>query len=117
LPGAPRHTGSMEAVFDRARADATALAEAGFDGIIVENFMDSPFHPGPVPPVTVAAMTSAVGAVREVTDLPVGVNVLRNDGAAALAIAAVTGALFVRINVHAGSMWTDQGLIEGRAHE
>ena len=47
---------------------------------------------------------------------PVGVNVLRNDAGAALGIAAVTGAAFIRINVHAGTMWTDQGVITGRAH-
>src|SRR5690606_6612090 len=41
----------------------------------------------------------------------------RNDAAAAVAIAAVAGARFVRVNVHIGAMLTDQGWIEGRAHE
>ncbi len=49
--------------------------------------------------------------------LPFGVNVLRNDAGAALAIAAATGAAFVRVNVHTGAMLTDQGVIEGRAAE
>ncbi len=47
--------------------------------------------------------------------LPVGVNALRNDARAALAIAVATGAHFIRVNVHTGSMFTDQGLIEGAA--
>jgi membrane complex biogenesis BtpA family protein len=47
----------------------------------------------------------------------VGVNVLRNDARAALAIAAATGAAFIRVNVHSGAMHTDQGLIQGRAGE
>jgi len=117
LPGSPRWQGAMQDVLDRAVRDAGALAEAGFDGLIVENYSDVPFHRGEVPPATVAAMTSAVLAVRETSLLPVGVNVLRNDAAASLAIAAVTGARFVRVNVHSGSMWTDQGLVEGRAAE
>jgi len=117
LPGAPRWKGSMDAVVERARMDAEALAGAGFDGIIVENFLDAPFYAGSVPAETVAAITRAVLAVRDITAVPVGVNVLRNDSAAALGIAAATGARFIRVNVHTGSMWTDQGLIEGRAHE
>src|SRR5437870_544044 len=43
------------------------------------------------------------------------VSVLRNDPRAALAIAAMTGASFIRINVHTGVMFTDQGIIEGEA--
>jgi membrane complex biogenesis BtpA family protein len=51
----------------------------------------------------------------EAVEVPVGVNVLRNDAAAALAVAAATGARFIRVNVHTGGMFTDQGWIEGRA--
>jgi uncharacterized protein len=50
-------------------------------------------------------------------DAPVGVNVLRNDAHAALAVALAAGARFVRVNVHTGVAATDQGLIEGRAAE
>jgi uncharacterized protein len=115
LPGAPRWGGSMDAVVRRALADADALSRGPVDAILVENFGDSPFHPGPVPPETVAALSAAVAAVRGATSLPVGVNVLRNDAAAALAIAAATGASFIRVNVHTGGMYTDQGWIQGDA--
>jgi len=47
--------------------------------------------------------------------LTVGINALRNDSLAALGAAAVSGASFVRVNVHTGVMVTDQGLIEGNA--
>lgn len=115
LPGAPAWGGSMDAVIDRAVADAAALAAAGFDGLMVENYRDVPFFRGDVPPETVAGLTACVRAVLDGVKLPVGVNVLRNDARAALGIAAATGARFVRVNVHTGSMWTDQGLIEGQA--
>jgi uncharacterized protein len=117
LPGAPQWCGSMTPVLERAEADTLALTEAGFDGILVENFLDVPFFPSDVPAETVAAMTVAANRVAAVTDLPFGINVLRNDARAALGVAVATGARFVRVNVHTGSMWTDQGLIEGRAHE
>lgn len=117
LPGAPRWGGSMDAVVERASADAEALVEAGFTGVIVENYSDVPFIGGPVPPETIAAMTAAVSHVVRGVDVPVGVNVLRNDAHAALAIATVADARFIRVNVHTGSMFTDQGLIDGRAAE
>jgi membrane complex biogenesis BtpA family protein len=117
LPGAPGWDGSMRAVLDRAVADAATLAEAGFDGLLVENFGDAPFHPGTVPPETTAALAVAVAAVRRMVGLPVGVNALRNDARAALAVSAATGAVFIRVNVHTGALLTDQGWIEGRAHD
>ena len=115
LPGAPRFSGAME--LETARRDAHELAQAGFDAVIVENFGDAPFFPDNVPATTVAAMTAAVLAVKDAVAIPVGVNVLRNDGLAALGIAAATGASFVRVNVYTGTMTTDQGTITGRAAE
>lgn len=115
LPGSPEGGGSMSRVVDQARRDATTLVAAGFDGLIVENYSDVPFFRGPVPAETVAAMTACTLAVIAEVSAPVGVNVLRNDALAALGIAAATGARFVRVNVHAGAMWTDQGLVEGDA--
>jgi membrane complex biogenesis BtpA family protein len=107
----------MGAVLARARADAGALAEGGVDAVLVENYGDAPFHPEDLPAHTVAALTAAVVEVRRVTELPVGVNALRNDASAALGIAAATGAGFIRVNVHSGGMYTDQGWIAGRAAE
>ncbi|HEX7117270.1 MAG TPA: BtpA/SgcQ family protein [Longimicrobiales bacterium] len=117
LPGAPLWGGSMDAVLERAVADARALAAGGFDGVIVENYGDAPFYPARVPPETVAALAVAVREVARAVGLPVGVNVLRNDGPAAVAIAAATGAAFVRVNVHTGAMLADQGWLTGEAHE
>jgi hypothetical protein len=117
LPGAPRFDGDRAAIRDRAVRDAEALAAGGVDAILVENFGDAPFYPDDVPKHVVASMTALVGAVADAVDLPVGVNVLRNDCAAALSVAAATSASFVRVNVHAGARVTDQGVVEGRAHE
>ncbi len=105
----------MQHVLDRATRDAEALVAGGVDGIIVENYGDTPFYPGALPPVTISALTMAVSQVRRLSALPLGVNALRNDAAGALSIAACTGAQFMRVNVHAGAMLTDQGWITGRA--
>ena len=115
LPGSPGWDGRMAGVLDRATSDARALVEGGVDGILVENYGDAPFFPDRVPPETVAALALAVSAVRAYAEVPVGVNVLRNDARSALGLAAATGAAFVRVNVHVGTMFTDQGVVDGRA--
>jgi len=117
LPGAPESDGDRTAIRDRAVTDAGALENGGVDGVIVENFGDAPFYPDEVPPHVVAEMTALTDAVGSAVDVPVGVNVLRNDATAAVSVAATTGADFVRVNVHVGAAVTDQGVIEGRAHE
>jgi len=117
LPGSPRYDWDLEAVIEAAVADAATLAAADFEAVIVENFGDAPFFSDQVPAATVAGLTAAVVAVGREISLPVGVNVLRNDAGAALAIAAATGASFIRVNVLAGMMITDQGPIVGRAAE
>jgi hypothetical protein len=118
LPGAPGYDPDDRAsILEAARRDATRLESGGVDALLVENFGDAPFYAEEVPSHVVADLTAAVGAVREVTDLPIGVNVLRNDAEAALSVAAATEASAIRVNVHTGARVTDQGVIEGRAHE
>lgn len=117
LPGAPRWGGSFSPIIERALADAEALASGGVDGVIVENYGDAPFHPDTLPPETIAALAVCVAEVARTTDLPVGVNALRNDARGALAVAVAAGARFIRINVHTGAQLADQGWLTGRAHE
>lgn len=117
LPGTPGAEKSIERICEYAVAEARVLAEAGFDALIVENFGDAPFFAERVPPHTVAAMTVVAQAVRDQVALPLGINVLRNDAPAALAVAAATDAAFVRVNVLTGVYGTDQGIIEGKAGE
>lgn len=115
LPGSPCWGGDLARVRDAALRSAEAYRAGGLDALIIENYGDVPFTGGPVPPATVAAMAVLIEAVRGEFGPALGVNVLRNDGVSALALAAATGARFVRINVLVGAMVTDQGLIEGDA--
>jgi membrane complex biogenesis BtpA family protein len=117
LPGSPRWHGDLGKVLDRARQEAEVLVQGGVHGIVVENYGDAPFRIGRVDSETVSAMTLAVQAVRDVSPLPVGVNMLRNDAGSALAVAAVTGAGFIRVNVHYGVMAAHEGLVQGEAFD
>jgi hypothetical protein len=117
LPTSPRWGGSLKSVLDRAEQEAAALAAGGVDGLIVENFFDAPFAKDQVDPAVVSAMSLIVQRLMNLVPLPIGINVLRNDAKSAMAIATCTGAKFIRVNVLTGVMATDQGLIEGQAHQ
>ena len=117
LPGAPLFAGDLTAVVDRALRDLEALVTGGVPAVMVENFHDVPFHASRVPAITVAAMTAVAAALRRAAPpaVALGVNVLRNDADAALAVAAVAPADLIRVNVHTGAMVTDQGPLRGQA--
>ena len=117
LPTSPRWKGKLQEVISRAEQEATALAAGGVDGIIIENFFDAPFTKECVDPAVVSAMTLIVDRLKGMVMLPIGINVLRNDAKSAMAIATCTQVQFIRVNVLTGVMATDQGLIEGKAHE
>src|SRR3989441_10053207 len=116
LPGSRRWEGSMARVIDGALADARALVEGGMDALLVENYGDAPFTAG-VAAATVAGVTAVAAEIRRAFDQTLlGVNVLKNDARAALAVAAAVGGQFVRVNVHAGAVVADQGIVETDAY-
>ena len=117
LPGSPRYDGNMQAVYDTALAEARLFAAYPVDALIVENFRDAPFYPGRLPAETVAALAAVTRDIVKAVALPVGVNALRNDAEAAIAVAAATGAQFIRVNVHMGAVVADQGVLQGASHD
>lgn len=117
LPGAPQFHGDVAAIRNHVLRDADALSAGGAHGLMLENFGDTPFYPSSVPPHVIAHMTALAVEVRRQSNLPLGINVLRNDGRSALAIAHAVGAQFIRVNVLCGARVTDQGIIQGIAHD
>ena len=117
LPGSPTNRLSIDEIIDAAQEDVNSLIYGGVDGIIIENFGDTPFVKNDISKRTLASFTTVVENLSIERDIKVGINVLRNDGIAALAIAEATKSQFVRINVLNNTMFTDQGIIEGKANE
>jgi hypothetical protein len=116
LPGSINFK-SLDEVVEQALADARNLVKGGVDGLIIENFGDAPFYPEQVPPHTIASLVKVIQEIRREFEVPIGVNVLRNDAISALAIAYVCQLQFIRVNIFTGVSLTDQGVIEGKAHE
>ncbi len=115
LLGSPRFN-RMDTVVEKALTDVKNLEKGRIDGIMVENFGDVPFKKS-VSKMTVSAMTKVANEVKEHTEVPIGINVLRNDWKAALSIAEVLDLDFIRVNVYTGVEYTAEGIIEGKAAE
>ena len=86
LPGSPSNRISLDEIIDLAQEDVNNLIFGGVDGIIIENFGDTPFVKDDISKRTLASFTTVVENLSIEKDIKVGINVLRNDGIAALSI-------------------------------
>jgi len=111
LPGTPLYDekGGMQKLVDGVLADIEALQEGGVDAIMFGNENDRPYVFS-APLEGIAAMTAVVQAVKPALKVPFGVNYLW-DPKASVAIAAATGASFVR-EIFTGLFASDMGLWE-----
>jgi predicted TIM-barrel enzyme len=100
LPGSPRYSGSMREVYDTALSEIEIFMRYRIDGLIIENFRDKPFYPNRIPAETISALAALTREAVKTFNGPVGVNALRNDAQAAVAIATATEAHFIRVNIH-----------------
>ncbi len=119
FPGSPRYDGaSLETIYERCLADARAYIEGGMNGLIIENHGDVPFlKPEDIGPETTGFLAVATDRILRATGVPVGVNVLANAPIPAFAVAAASGASFIRVNQWANAYVANEGFVEGRAGE
>jgi membrane complex biogenesis BtpA family protein len=117
LPGTPRAAEGVARIADMAVEDARAYADAGLDGVIVENMHDRPYLRGTAGPEIVAAMTMVAAAVRRAVPVPVGVQILAASDRQAVAVAHAAGASFVRVECFAFAHVGDEGLHQSNAGE
>jgi membrane complex biogenesis BtpA family protein len=109
LPGAPLYDAEagVEGLVAAARADLTALQAAGFDAVMFGNENDRPYEFA-VDTASTATMAHVIGRLRSEIAVPFGVNVLW-DPMASVALAAATGAAFVR-EIFTGAYASDMGM-------
>lgn len=108
LPGAPLHQAEagVEGIVAAARQDLLALQAAGFDAVMFGNENDRPYE-FRVDAASTATMAYVIGRLRGDIAVPFGVNMLW-DPQASIAVAAATGAAFVR-EIFTGSYASDMG--------
>ena len=109
LPGTPLHDEGrgVEGIVEDARADLRALQAAGFDAVMFGNENDRPYELV-VDQASTVTMAYVIGRLRDGITVPFGVNVLW-DPRATLALAAATGARFVR-EIFTGTYASDMGV-------
>lgn len=117
FPGSPRYDGRpVQEIYDAALRDCNAYAEGGIDGLIIENHGDVPFlRPQDIGHETAAFMTAVTTRAIAETGLPTGINVLANAPIPAFAVAAASGAAFIRVNQWANAYVANEGLLDGEA--
>ncbi len=116
LPGAPLHDAAagIDGLIEGCRKDLKALQEAGVDAVMFGNENDRPYE-FKVDTASTATMAYVIGVLRSDIKVPFGVNVLW-DGMASVALAAATGAAFVR-EIYTGIYASDMGLWQTNAGE
>lgn len=114
LPGSPLHDGAggIDALIEGCRKDLKALQDAGVDAVMFGNENDRPYE-FKVDTASTATMAYVIGILRKDIKVPFGVNVLW-DGMASVALAAATGASFVR-EIYTGLYASDMGLWQTNA--
>lgn len=116
LPG--RHgydrSGGVETIVDRVVRDVEALQAGGVQAILFANEGDLPYR-AQAKAAEVAAMAAVVARLSTYLSVPFGIDLMW-DPAASLAVAAATGATFVR-GVLMGTYESDVGLLAPSASD
>ena len=112
LPGTPASKLDPQAIVHHAVNEATILAEAGFDAVMIENMHDTPYMLREVGPEITACMTAVTAAVRKAIEIPIGVQILAGANRAAMAVAHAAGAQFIRAEGFCFSTVADEGLMD-----
>ncbi|GAB0117151.1 BtpA/SgcQ family protein [Acidisoma sp. 7E03] len=109
LPGTPLYDerGGMAKLIEGAAADLEHLQAGGVDAVMFGNENDRPYSLK-APTSSVAAMSAVIATLKHKIRVPFGVNYLW-DPAASVALAAATGAKFVR-EIFTGVYASDMGL-------
>jgi len=84
---------------------------------MIENMHDTPYLRGSVGPEIVAAMTRIALAVKAVSDLPCGIQILAAANLEALAVAHTANLDFIRAEGFAFAHVADEGIIQSCAAE
>lgn len=106
---------SLEEVLDYMNQEIESIEQAGFDAIMIENFRDAPFAKDQVDDVVFGKLSVICYEARRLSNLPLGLNILRNASVQAMTLATMHHFTFIRSNIWDSSYVTDQGIIEPAA--
>ena len=115
LPGTPVTRQSVREIEAMALREAKMYREAGVHGIMIENMHDTPYLRAEVGPEIVSTMAVIARAVKELSRLPCGVQVLAGANIEAMAVAHAARLDFIRAEGFAFAHVADEGFIQSSA--
>ncbi len=117
LPGTPNYSGDVKAIISKAIEEAKIYKAAGVDSIAIENMHDVPYLKGNVGPEVTSLMSIIAYEVKNVSQLPCGIQILAGANKQALAAALASGIDFIRAEGYVFAHVADEGIIESSAGE
>ncbi|MBN2461449.1 MAG: BtpA/SgcQ family protein [Candidatus Cloacimonetes bacterium] len=117
LPGTPQNNLNIPVICQQALLEANIYRQTGFDGFLIENMHDVPYLNSSVGPEIIAGMTVISQELKKSTNLIGGIQILAAANREALAVAAVTGLDFIRVENFLFGHVADEGLMQSCAGE
>lgn len=115
LAATPRAKLGISELIDRTCKEAEQYLASGVDALAVENMHDIPYVRAPLGPEVVASMTAISCAVRRLSKVPVGIQILAGGAKEALAVALAAELDFIRVEGFVFAHVADEGIIEACA--
>lgn len=115
LPGTPNSRFNVAQIIKQVQQEVSIYLENGIDAIMLENMHDVPYLKSNVGPEITASMTAVSIAVRNMTDKPLGIQILAGANNAALAVAQAAQLDFIRAEGFVFGHLADEGYIESCA--
>ena len=115
LPGSPNYSLSIEEIYEAAKYDLLQLIEGNANAAIVENMFDSPYT-NKINLETFTAYTHIFTRLKEISSIPLGVNIHSCDKDQEMIIATICGADFIRAESFVENRYTNFGLIKANAN-
>ena len=112
LPGNASYRGDNAEIERRALEDAQVLIESGVDAIMLENFYDWPQYSTEISWPAYSLMLKIATEIRNMTDLPFGVNIEMNAWVQEWTMAYAVGADFIRVEAFCDNRAGSFGMIE-----
>jgi len=117
LPGTPNYKFKINKIISNAKNEAQIYIDAGIDSIVIENMHDVPYLNRNVGPEITSLMSIIGYEIKNMTDFPVGIQILAGANKDALAAANSAGLDFIRAEGFVFSHVADEGIINSDAGE
>jgi membrane complex biogenesis BtpA family protein len=115
MPGTPNYGDDVKTIISKAIEEANIYKAAGVDSIAIENMHDVPYLKGNVGPEVTSLMSIIAYEVKNVSQLPCGIQILAGANKQALAAALASGIDFIRAEGFVFAHVADEGIIESNA--